>query len=257
MLLAIDIGNTNIVVGGYKDDELLFLSRMRTDHLKTKDEYAVILRSVTKLHGYLREDLTGAIISSVVPALVSTIRDALLMINKDVRVLTVGPGMKTGLNIKLDDPATLGSDLVCVSVASLAKYKQPSIVIDMGTATTISAIDRNNAYLGGSIIPGIRTSMEALALNTALLQHISFDTAPKSVIGSNTIDAMLSGAIFGNASQLDGMIERYKKELGDDLTVIATGGAAPLIIKHCVQDIVYDEHLLLDGLNLLYKKNTL
>ncbi|MBQ4101222.1 MAG: type III pantothenate kinase [Oscillospiraceae bacterium] len=257
MLLAIDIGNTNIVVGGYKDDELLFLSRMRTDHLKTKDEYAVILRSVTKLHGYLREDLTGAIISSVVPALVSTIRDALLMINKDARVLTVGPGMKTGLNIKLDDPATLGSDLVCVSVASLAKYKQPSIVIDMGTATTISAIDRNNAYLGGSIIPGIRTSMEALALNTALLQHISFDTAPKSVIGSNTIDAMLSGAIFGNASQLDGMIARYKEELGDDLTVIATGGAAPLIIKHCVQDIVYDENLLLDGLNILYKKNTL
>lgn len=255
MLLAIDIGNTNIVVGAYRDDELLFLSRMKTDKFKTKDEYAVILRSVTRLHGYLREDLTGAIVSSVVPALVSSLRDAVLMINPNIKVLTVEPGIKTGLNIKIDDPAQLGSDLVCVSVASLAKYPQPSIVFDMGTATTISAIDRNGVYLGGSIVPGVRIAMEALAQRTALLQHVSLDEAPKNVIGSNTIDSMKSGAIYGNASLVDGMIDRYHAVLGDDLTVIATGGAAAGIVKYCTHDIIYDENLLLDGLKIIYKKN--
>ena len=168
----------------------------------------------------------------------------------------MGPGIKTGLHIAIDNPAQLGADLVCVSVAALEKYPLPSIVIDMGTATTISAMDRHGKMLGGSILPGVRISLEALTARTAQLPQIDLSAPPQSVIGANTIDCMKSGALYGTASMLDGMIDRYRAELGEDLTVIATGGLAKSITALCHNDMVLDENLVLEGLRILFQKNT-
>ena len=169
-------------------------------------------------------------------------------------MLLVGPGIKTGLNIKIDNPAQTGADLVCVSVAAIKKYPLPSIVIDMGTATSITALDKDGNFLGGSIIPGVRISLDALTNRTAQLPQISLgDNA--EIIGKNTVDAMRSGVLLGQASMIDGMIKKYKKVLGDDMTVIATGGIAGRIVRHCEEEIIYDENLLLDGLRFLYEKN--
>ncbi|MDD2956071.1 MAG: type III pantothenate kinase [Oscillospiraceae bacterium] len=257
MILTIDIGNSNITIGAYRDDQeqRLFLSRIGTDRKKMPDEYAIMINSILRLHGHRAEDLDGAIISSVVPPLSASLKSAIRRL-KDIRILTVGPGIKTGLNILLDNPAQLGADLACVSVAAMDKYPLPSIVLDMGTATTISALDRSGNFLGGSIIPGVRISLEALTARTAQLPQIELDHPPQSVIGSNTIDSMKSGVMYGTAGMIDGMIRRYRAQLGDDLTVIATGGLAPAIVCLCENKVILDEDLLLDGLYLLYRKNT-
>ena len=168
----------------------------------------------------------------------------------------MGPGIKTGLHIAIDNPAQLGADLACVSVAALEKYPLPSIVIDMGTATTISAMDREGKMRGGSILPGVRISLEALTSRTAQLPQIELSSPPQSVIGANTIDSMKSGVLYGTASMLDGMIERYRAELGEDLTVIATGGLAKSITQLCRNYIILDENLVLEGLRILFQKNT-
>lgn len=257
MILTIDIGNSNITIGAYRaeEEQRLFLSRIGTDRKKMPDEYAIMLNSILRLYGYRAEDLDGAIISSVVPPLSASLKSAIRRL-KDIRILTVGPGIKTGLNILLDNPAQLGADLVCVSVAALEKYSLPSIVLDMGTATTISALDRSGNFLGGAIIPGVRISLEALTARTAQLPQIELDSPPEQVIGSNTIDSMKSGVMYGTAGMIDGMIRRCRAQLGTDLTVIATGGLASSIIPLCENDIILDDHLLLDGLYLLYRKNT-
>lgn len=255
MILTIDIGNSNITIGAYRGDALLFLTRMGTDRSKMPDEYAIAIHSLLRLYGYHGSDLEGAVISSVVPPLSSSLQQAITRI-KPVRILTVGPGIKTGLHIAIDNPAQLGADLVCVSVAALEKYPLPSIVIDMGTATTISAMDRHGKMLGGSILPGVRISLEALTARTAQLPQIDLSAPPQSVIGANTIDCMKSGVLYGTASMLDGMIDRYRAELGEDLTVIATGGLAKSITALCHNDMVLDENLVLEGLRILFQKNT-
>jgi type III pantothenate kinase len=257
MILTIDIGNSNITIGAYcaEEEQRLFLSRIGTDRKKMPDEYAIMINSILRLYGHRAEDLEGAIISSVVPPLSATLKSAILRL-KDMRILTVGPGIKTGLNILLDNPAQLGADLVCVSVAAMEKYPLPSIVLDMGTATTISALDRGGNFVGGSIIPGVRISLEALTSRTAQLPQIELDCPPRSVIGSNTIDCMKSGVMYGTAGMIDGIIRRYRAELGDDLTVIATGGLSAPITRLCENEVIQDENLLLDGLYLLYRKNT-
>ena len=252
MILTIDVGNTHTIIGAYKNDKLIFTSRISTDRNKTQDEYAVAIKSVLSLYN-AEGNIEGAIISSVVPQVSGMLENAIKTLF-NCKVFIVGPGVKTGLNIKIDNPAQLGADLVCVSVAALLKYPLPSIVFDLGTATTISAINEKGEMVGGSILTGVGTALNALAQGTAQLPQISL-SGDVSVIGSNTIDCMRSGAIFGNASMIDGMILRYKEILGKNTTVIATGGLASSIVPHCREKITVDSNLLFDGLYAIYKKN--
>lgn len=255
MILAIDIGNSNIVVGAIKDGEIKFISRLETNHNRLEDEYATYISGILQLYGVDKKDFDGAIISSVVPPLSAVLAHATeKLIGKTPLIL--GPGVKTGLNIKTDNPSQLGSDIVANNVAALTKYGGPVIVIDMGTATTISVSDENNTFIGCAIMPGITTSLNALTKKAALLQEISFE-APKSAIGTNTPDCMRSGVILGAASMVDGMIERFLSELGKEAKVIATGGHAKHIVPHCKSDIICDPNLLLTGLYTIYKKNVL
>ena len=173
------------------------------------------------------------------------------------RVYVVSSGIKTGLNIKLDNPGVVGADLVCGAVAAKRRYPMPCIIFDLGTATTISALDASGAFLGGSIFPGVQVSLHALSTATAQLPHIDPDAFHDVIIGTNTIDSMRSGVILGNASMMDGMIERYRSVLGQEATVVATGGMAELILPYCkTEGIVLDTDLLSDGLYMLYKLNS-
>ena len=253
MVLTVDIGNTNIVLGGFIDDELRFVARIATNANKTEDEYATKIRSILYLHKVEKNEIKGAIISSVVPPLTRVMKDAVKMVY-GVDALTVGPGIKTGLNIRCDDPSTVGADLICDCVGANALYGSPSLVIDMGTATKMMVIDNLGTFIGVSIIPGVNIALKALASGTAQLPQISLE-APPSVIGKNTADCMRSGAVYGNASMLDGMIDRFNEEMGYELKTIATGGLAKTIIKHCKHEIILEENLILKGLNVLYKKN--
>lgn len=253
MILAIDVGNSNIVLGCIKGKEILLVARMATDPVHTDDQYAVEISSVLRMHQIDEASLTDCIISSVVPPLTNTLRRAVRHI-LDREPMVVGPGLRTGLNIKIDNPAQLGSDLVVDAVAALASYPVPLVVIDMGTATTLSVIDRRHCYLGGAILPGVGLSLQALTHRTAQLPGIGIE-APERVIGRNTIDCMKSGIVFGNAAMLDGLIDRIETELGEPVTVVATGGVASTIVPHCKRNIVCDETLLLKGLQLIYEKN--
>jgi len=254
MILALDVGNSNIVFGCLDEEKVYFVGRLSTDRSCTEDEYAIRFKSLMELNGITPEMIKGSIISSVVPPLINMLVAA---VEKSVgkTPIVVGPGVKTGLNIKIDNPAQLGSDLAVDAVAALDKYPVPLVVIDMGTATTVSVIDSNKYFLGGMILPGVRISQEALTSKTSLLQGISLE-APKKVIGSNTIDSMKSGAIYGNAAVLDGLIERIEEELGEKVTAVATGGLSKSIVPYCKREIIVDDNLLLKGLWLIYKKNT-
>jgi type III pantothenate kinase len=254
MILAIDMGNTNIVVGCIdRENRIIFTERISTDEAKTELEYAVLIKTIMELYKVDLQTVEGCIISSVVPRLTHVLKNAVRkVISKNPMV--VGAGMKTGLNIKLDDPATMGADLVVDSVAAMNVYGCPNIVIDMGTATTIAAIDKDKNYIGGIIYPGVNVSLGSLVQGTALLPGISLST-PKNVIGRNTSDAMKSGIIYGEASRIDGMIERFEEEMGEKTTVIATGGLAGVIVPHCKRKIQLDPDLLLKGLKILYDKN--
>ena len=253
MILAIDIGNTNIVIGCIRGEEILFVERLSTDTTKTVLEYAISFKNVLEMYHLNPEDIQGSIISSVVPPVTNIVKEAAVKIT-DRDVIIIGPGVRTGLNILTDNPAQLGSDLVANAVAGIAEYKAPMIIFDMGTATTISVIDKRNNYIGGMILPGIWVSSDSLTSRTSQLPKISVE-APKKLIGSNTIDCMKSGLIYGNASCIDGMIQRINKELGEKATVIATGGLAGCIIPYCMEDVIVDDALLLKGLKLIYQKN--
>ncbi len=253
MILAVDIGNIHAVIGVYDGEKLVFKSRISTDTAKTDDEYTIIFGSLLELYGVRREEITGGIIGSVVPQMITIFLRAVKMVC-GVEALVVGPGIKTGLNIKIDNPGQLGANLVCVSVGALEKYPAPSIVFDMGTATTISALDDTGAFIGGSIMPGVNIMLNSLVEKTAQLPQISLE-APKNVIGANTVECMKSGIVYGTASMLDGMVERYRREMGEKLTVIATGSPAGYIIRYCSHQMIYDKSLLLDGLRILYEKN--
>lgn len=253
MILALDMGNTNIVVGCIDNDKVCFTERMSTDPKKTELEYAVAIKTVLELYGIDTKDISGAIISSVVPPLDNIVKDAIYkVINK--KPMIVGPGLKNGLNLLLDNPKQVGSDLVVDAVATISEYGFPAIIIDMGTATTISVVDKNRNYIGGMILPGIKVSLESLTQGTAKLPKISLE-APKQAIGRNTVDCMKSGIIYGNAAAIDGMIERIESELGYKTTIVATGGLASVVVKHCKRDIILDDELLLKGLKIIYDKN--
>ena len=253
MLLAIDIGNTNVTLGGYNGDVLSFTARLSTNADKTGDQYAVEIKDILSLYGQNYEDIEDCIIASVVPAVSSSISAAVSKLCHIVP-LNLGPGVKTGINIKIDNPAQLGADLVAGAVGALAEYTMPCIIIDMGTASTISVLDRNGAFLGGVIAAGVRLTLKALCENTTLLPSIHIE-APSSAIGSNTVDSMKSGLVFGTAAMLDGMLERIEDELNEPATIVATGGLSKEIIPHCKKKIIYNENLLLDGLREIYEKN--
>ncbi|MDE6762262.1 MAG: type III pantothenate kinase, partial [Oscillospiraceae bacterium] len=173
----------------------------------------------------------------------------------DSKIVTVGPGIKTGVNIKIDDPAALGADLVCGAVGAMEKYDPPCVIFDLGTATTISAIDRNRFFLGGAIIPGVKVSLKALSATAAALPDINTELSGNVLIGTNTVDCMKSGSIIGTASMMDGMAVRYKEAIGQDAAVIATGGLAQTVLPFCREKFILDDTLLIDGLYMLYKKN--
>ena len=253
MILAVDVGNTNIVMGCLEDGKALFTARLATDRGKTADEYAILFSSILRMREIASSEVEGSILSSVVPALINVLKEALEK-SIDKTPLVVGPGIKTGLHIAIDNPAQLGSDLAVGAVAALAKYPAPIILFDMGTATTMSVIDKDRRFIGGAIFPGVRISLEALSSRTSLLPGISLE-APKKSIGSNTIDCMQSGLIFGNAAMLDGMIDRAEEELGYPATIVATGGLARSIIPYCKHEIIFDDDMLLDGLWYIYQKN--
>lgn len=253
MILAVDIGNTNIVLGGFVGDNLTFVARIATDASKTEDEYASKIKSILALHGVEKKEITGAIISSVVPPLNAAMKKAIAYVY-GVTPIMVGPGIKTGINIRCDNPATVGADLICACVAAHHIYGSPSLIIDMGTATKMMVMDASGAFIGASIIPGVKISLNALSGGTAQLPHISLE-APPSALGKNTVDCMRSGVVFGHAAMLDGMIDRFNEELGETLPVYATGGLASTVVCHCRHKITLDEHLLLKGLHILYQKN--
>lgn len=253
MILAIDIGNTNIVVGCMEDNRAVFVERMSTDTTKTSLEYAMGIKMVLELDAVRAEDIEGAIISSVVPPLTGVVREAIRKI-AGCDAIVVGPGVKTGLNILIDNPKSMGADIVVASVAAIKKYGAPCIIVDMGTATTIVAIDKNANYLGGAIVPGIISSLDSLVERTAQLPRISIE-APQRTIGRTTEDGMKSGVVYGSASLIDGLIERMEEELGYHANLIATGGMAGSIVKYCKHDIHVDDELLLEGLNIIYRKN--
>ena len=253
MILAVDIGNSNIVIGGIHDDTIVFEARLRTDATKTSDEYCVDIKMILDIYRVSRDTIEGSIVSSVVPQVLNSVKTALLKLTGK-NCLVVGPGLKTGLNIRIENPAQTGADLVVGAVAALKLHKPPLILIDMGTATTMTVIDREARVLGGAIIPGVGISLEALANGTSQLPHISLD-APKKCISSDTVEAMRSGSVYGTAAMLDGMIERMEAELGEPAAVIATGGLSGCIIPYCRREITYDKNLLLNGLWALYQKN--
>lgn len=253
MILAIDIGNTNIVLGCLEGDKILFTERLSTDHAKTDLEHAISIKIVLELHQIDPRGIEGAIIGSVVPPITSLIQKALYKIT-GCTAMIVGPGLKTGLNILMDNPAQVGSDLIVGAVAGIAEYPLPLTIIDMGTATTICVIDGNKNYIGGMILPGLRVSLDSLTSRTSQLPRISLDP-PKRLIGKNTIECMKSGILYGNASCIDGMIDRIEEDLCQKTTVVATGGLAGTIIPLCRHEIILDDELLLKGLLLIYQKN--
>lgn len=254
MILAIDVGNTNIVLGCMEGMEMVHVARMATDMGKTEYEYAATMKQILGIADVQGTDFDGAIISSVVPVLTGTLQSAIKMITGH-RALVVGAGIKTGLNIRLDDPSETGGDLVAGAVAAVDKYPTPVIILDMGTATTIGVIDGSSSLRGGAIVPGVGVSLNALVSGTSLLHSVSID-APKRYIGTNTIDCMKSGVVFGTACMIDGMIDRMEAELGEKAAaIVATGGLAGKIIPHCTHEIIYDSDLLLRGLAVLYYKN--
>lgn len=253
MLLTIDIGNTNITLGTYASGILSFTARLSTDHGTTADQYAVEINSILSLYGQSAEDIEDCIISSVVPAATVSISGAVSRLCHIVPLI-LGPGVKTGLNIKIDNPAQLGADLVAGAVGALEEYTLPCVIIDMGTASTVSVLDKNGAFLGGVIAAGVRLTLKALAANTAQLPSIPIE-APPSVIGSNTVECMQSGLVYGTAAMLDGLLEKIEDELGETPTFVATGGLSREIIAHCRKNIIYNENLLLDGLRAIYEKN--
>jgi type III pantothenate kinase len=255
MILTVDIGNSNIKIGAWDQDDLVFVSRLQTNHLRTGDEYAINLLSLFRLYDVNPAQFDGAIISSVVPPLSNTFQGALRTVLQTRRVFLVSPGLKTGLNIKIDNPAILGGDIVSAGVAAIKQYPLPCLIVGLGTATTIFAFDSDGSCLGGSIAPGVILSLDALSSGTAQLPHISLDE-PGSVIGKNTIDSMKSGVVHGTACMLDGMIRKMSAELDGKPTVIAFGGLAEAIAKHCEEDIIVNDNLVLEGLRLLYLRNT-
>ncbi len=253
MLLTVDIGNSHIVLGGFTGEQLAFSGRMVTQTHRTDDQYAVEIQQIMQLYGVDPAQIDGCIISSVVPELSAPFQRALEKVIR-ARPMLLGPGLRTGLNIRIDDPGQLGPDLVAAAVAAIAHYPAPCLIFDLGTAITISAVDRAADFVGCVICAGTRLMLDALTSRTALLPHVSLE-APAAAIGKNSMASMQSGLVYGTAAMLDGLADRMERELGGPATLVATGGLARSIVPHCTHSIVIHDSLLLEGLRLIYEKN--
>lgn len=253
MILAIDVGNTNVVLGCIEDGQIVHVLRAHTNLLATSAEYAISLQQLLSFYHIDPASFEGAILSSVVPPVTEVLEVAVRELTGRP-CLVVGPGMKTGLNVRVDDPGTVAGDLVVGSVAAMACYGAPVIVVDMGTATTMVVIDRDGVFRGGAILPGVKLGYRALASGTSLLPEISI-TAPKKVVATNTVDCMRSGAVFGTAAMIDGLADRMEAELGYPLPLVATGGLAPAVAPFCKREVLCDDNLLLRGLWVLWERN--
>ncbi|MDF2700233.1 MAG: coaX [Haloplasmataceae bacterium] len=249
MLLLFDVGNSNISFAIYENEKFIHEFRIKTDINKMMDEYAIIINNLISKY-----TIDAVVIGSVVPIITYNL-ESYSNDYLNIKPLTIGPGVKTGLDIKLNNPKEIGADLVASAVGSIIKYPQPTIIIDMGTATTISLVD-NNTFYGGAVMPGVETSLYGLVTKTALLPHIDIK-APKRVVERETVACMQSGVVYGTASMLDGMIERIEKEINKKCFVIATGGLSKYITPHCNHKITSDPNLIYDGLVEIYKKNLL
>ena len=253
MLLCTDVGNTNIKFALYKGEKLLMKLRFSTNRSKTADDYAVDLYTIFKINNVNVTEISGSIISSVVPLVTDLLKKAIMTV-ANVDSLVIGPGIKTGLDIRLDNPGAVGSDIVCMCVALKEYYPCPVIVVGMGTATTILYMNENKAYCGGVILPGVQISLDALTARCALLPSVNF-SAPQKAIGTNTADCIRSGIIYSNAAMIDGMIDRFEEEVQQKCTLVATGGMAQHIVSYCKKNIIINDDLVLEGLRLIYEKN--
>ena len=253
MILTIEIGNSTITLGGVEGDDIRFECRINTDRVKTSDTYCIDLKTLFEIYGIELSSVEGVIIASVVPQVLNSVRTAIRkLLGKEP--IVVGPGIKTGLDIRLENPGQMGAGLVAADVAALAEHKPPLIIIDMGTATTMTVLDPKGAHLGGCLCPGLKISLDALTAKTSLLPGLQLDS-PDRAVGRSTADAMRSGVMFGNAAMLDGMIDRFQAETGWDFTILATGGLAKHVVPLCRHEIVYDRHLIIKGLVKLYREN--
>ncbi len=253
MILAVDVGNTNIVLGFLDGENLVNECRLSTRADDSAEEYAIKINSIFEICEISVDSIEGSVLSCVVPPLNRTISKAIMLLTNK-KPIVVGPGVKTGLNIKINNPAELGADMAVGAVASIAKYPCPQIVFDLGTATTATVIDKNGGLIGGAILCGVKTALNALASQTAQLPQIEI-VAPDNIIGANTIDCMRSGTVFGAAAMIDGLVSRFEKELGEKATVIVTGGLGATIANHCDTEVIVDKNLLIDGLRIVYEKN--
>ncbi len=255
MILTIEIGNSTITLGGVEGEDIRFECRINTDRVKTSDTYCIDLKTLFEIYGIELSAIEGVIIASVVPQVLNSVRTAIRkLLGKEP--IVVGPGIKTGLDIRLENPGQMGAGLVAADVAALAEHKPPMIIIDMGTATTMTVLDPRGAHLGGCVCPGLKISLDALTAKTSLLPGIQLDS-PDRAVGRNTADAMRSGIMFGTAAMLDGMIDRFRAETGWDFTILATGGLAKHVVPLCRHEIVFDRYLIIKGLVKLYRENTL
>ena len=253
MILAIDAGNSIISIGCIDDGEISRVFRLSADIAKTADEYASDIGSIMDFHGVSHAGIAGVIISCVVPPLTGILKSAVMLL-AGIDAIVVGAGVKTGMNILIDDPGQLGGDMVATAVGALASYEPPMIIVDLSTATKMYVINKNGGFIGGAISPGISLSLTALAAGTSQLPQVSLE-APEKCISANTIDCMKSGAIFGAASMIDGMTERFEAELGSQAQIIVTGGLADVVYRHCRRDVIHDPHLILRGLGIIFDKN--
>lgn len=255
MIIAVDVSNTYTTLGcmDQQSGEIVFTAQLSSERGRTGDEYAILLHNLFLLHEVDPHQVSGSILSSVVPPLTFPMRQALEKITGK-KAMVVGAGVKTGLNILIDNPAQLGSDMVAMAVAASALYPKPVLVFDLSTATTLSVLDAKGGYLGGMIMPGAALGMEALSRSAAQLPHISLEP-PRRLIGTNTIDCMKSGYIYGAAAMLDGVIQRVEEKLGEKAAVVATGGQASDIVRFCKRKITYEPNLRLIGLRMIYNRN--
>ena len=253
MILTMSIENSNLTLGVFREDSLLFCSLMATDRKKTGDEYAIAFRSILELYGLHPGDITGSILSSVVPTLTLEVTRALSLLLGKAPTL-VGPGVKTGLNIRMDTPSSVGSDLIVNAVAAAAEHPLPLIVMDLDTAVTLVAVDERGSFVGSVIAPGPAVSLPALSAACDQLPSVSLE-APGTVIGKNTVDCMKSGAVFGTAAMVDGLVSRMEAQLGASCTLVSTGILADTIVPHCTRQAVIDKDLMMKGLLRIYRRN--
>ena len=255
MLLALDVGNSNLSAGVFREEALLMKGKISVRTSRSADEYAAILYDLMRMNGISREEINGCILASVVPELTGLVEEAARLATGR-EVLRVGPGIRTGFRIGIDDPSQLGGDLAANTLAGLTEYGAPLVVVDAGTVTTIIAVDQNRTYLGGCILPGIRLSAQLLKETTALLPSIELGAGEESCLGRNSADAMRCGLLLGSAMTVDGFLERYAALPGmAGARCVATGGSASLATARCRREILRDPELTLKGLRYLYELN--